>query len=251
MTLDYVGVIPAAGLASRLGPLGYPKELLPITYVPGEDGHLRPLPVIEASFRQLRTAGVERALVITSDRKPELMQYLGNGGGIGLDLAFLQQARPEGLAAAAALALSWTRGANACLLLPDTIVRPEIALKDARARFEAEHADLVLGVFPTDKPRELGPVRFDGQMRVIEVQDKPAQTDLANSWAMAIWGPRFAELLGSAVRQNPGQTLGGVFQQAVDAGLNVQAVWFAGGAFYDVGTPKGLAEALPQFLKGL
>jgi len=96
---DYVGVIPAAGLASRLGPLGYPKELLPITYVPGEGGHLRPLPVIEASFRQLREAGVSRSLVITSDRKPELMQYLGNGGGIGLDLAFLQQARAEGLAA--------------------------------------------------------------------------------------------------------------------------------------------------------
>lgn len=248
---DYVGVIPAAGLASRLGPLGYPKELLPITYVPGEGGHLRPLPVIEASFRQLADAGVGRALVITSDRKPELMQYLGNGGGIGLDLAFLQQARPDGLAAAVALALPWTNGANACLLLPDTIVRPGSALKEARALFELAKADLVLGVLPTAKPRELGPVRFDGQMRVIEVQDKPRETDLNNSWALAIWGPRFGELLAGAVKQNAGQTLGAVFQQAVDAGLNVCAVWFADGAFYDVGTPKGLAEALPQFLKGL
>ena len=248
---DYVGVIPAAGLASRLGPLGYPKELLPITYVPGEGGHLRPLPVIEASFRQLREAGVSRSLVITSDRKPELMQYLGNGGGIGLDLAFLQQARAEGLAAAVALALPWTQGANACLLLPDTIVRPEHALRDARALFESARADLVLGVLPTDKPEELGPVRFDGQMRVIEVQDKPAETELANSWALAVWGPAFAELLGGAVKRNPAQTLGAVFQQAVDAGLDVRAVWFEGGAFYDVGTPKGLAEALPQFLKGL
>ena len=68
--------------------------------------------------------------MITSDRKPELMQYLGNGGGIGLDLAFLQQARPDGLAAAVALALPWTHGANACLLLPDTIVRPENALRE-------------------------------------------------------------------------------------------------------------------------
>ena len=248
---DYVGVIPAAGLASRLGPLGYPKELLPITYVPGEGGHLRPLPVIEASFRQLRDAGVSRSLVITSDRKPELMQYLGNGGGIGLDLAFLQQARPEGLAAAVALALPWTQGANACLLLPDTIVRPEHALRDARALFESAHADLVLGVLPTDKPKELGPVRFDSQMRVIEVLDKPAETDLNNSWAMAVWGRHFSTLLADAVRQNPAQSLGAVFQQAVDHGLNVMAVWFPGGAFYDVGTPKGLAEALPQFLKGL
>lgn len=248
---DYVGVIPAAGLASRLGPLGYPKELLPITYVPGEGGHLRPLPVIEASFRQLREAGVGRALVITSDRKPELMQYLGNGGGIGLDLAFLQQTRAEGLAAAMALALPWTKGANTCLLLPDTIVRPEAALKQARALFESASADLVLCVLPTGKPKELGPVRFDADMRVTQVQDKPAETDLNNSWAMAIWSPRFAELLGSAVKAQPGQTLGAVFQQAVDAGLHVRAIWFADGAFYDVGTPKGLAEALPQFLRGL
>ena len=248
---DFIGVIPAAGLASRLGPLGYPKELLPITYVPGEGGHLRPLPVIEASFRQLSQAGVGRALVITSDRKPELMQYLGNGGGIGLDLAFLQQPQPQGLAAAVALALPWTGSANTCLLLPDTIVRPEVALKEARALFESAGADLVLCVLPTDKPKELGPVRFDTQMRVTEVQDKPAQTDLDNSWAMAIWSPRFGELLARAVKADPGQTLGAVFQQAVEAKLNVRAAWFAGGAFYDVGTPKGLAEALPQFLKGL
>ena len=248
---DYVGVIPAAGLASRLGPLGYPKELLPITYVAGEGGHLRPMPVIEASFRQLSEAGVGRALVITSDRKPELIQYLGNGGGIGLDLAFLQQVRADGLAAAVALALPWTRGANACLLLPDTIVRPQNALNEVRKMFELEKADLVLGVLPTDKPKELGPVRFDPQMRVVEVQDKPLQTDLNNSWAMAVWGPRFADLLAGAVKQNPVLALGGVFQQAVDAGLNVRAVWFADGAFYDVGTPKGLAQALPQFLKGL
>lgn len=248
---DYVGVIPAAGLASRLGPLGYPKELLPITYVPGDGGHLRPLPVIETSFRQLRHAGVGRALVITSDRKPELMQYLGNGGGIGLDLAFLQQTRADGLAAAMALASAWTRGANACLLLPDTIVRPEDALAKVRALFEAEKADLVLGVLPTEKPQELGPVRFDSAGRVSEVLDKPASTDLRNSWSMAIWGERFSHLLDAAVKENSSQTLGAIFQQAKDAGLKVLAAWFPDGAFYDVGTPKGLAEALPQFLKGL
>jgi glucose-1-phosphate thymidylyltransferase len=88
-------------------------------------------------------------------------------------------------------------------------------------------------------------------MRVIEVQDKPHHTDLNNSWAMAVWGPAFAELLAGTVKQNAGQALGAVFQQALDAGLNVQAAWFPDGAFYDVGTPKGLAEALPQFLKGL
>jgi glucose-1-phosphate thymidylyltransferase len=246
--MNYVGIIPAAGIASRLGPLGYPKELLPITYVQGEGGHLRPLPVIEASLRQLRTADITRAMVITSERKPELAQYLGGGGAIGLDIAYVQQTRAEGLAAAVALTAPWTSGSASCLLLPDTIVRPLDALKTMRAAFEARGADLVLGVFPTPKPKELGPVRFGADMRVTEVQDKPSETDLANSWGMAIWGTRFSDMIVAAA---PNANLGLLFHQAAQNGLAVIACWFPDGEFHDVGTPKGLAEALPALMKGL
>ncbi len=245
--MNFVGIIPAAGLASRLGPLGYPKELLPITYVQGEGGHLRPLPVIEASLRQLRTADVSRCMVVTSERKPELAQYLG-GGGIGLDIAYVQQSEAGGLAAAVALTLPWTKGAASCLLLPDTIVRPLDALKTLRQTFETRRADLVLGVFPTSKPTELGPVRFEADGRVTEVQDKPESTDLANSWGLAIWGDRFSERIAAAPRN---ANLGHLFHQAAQGGLNVIACWFGSGEFHDVGTPKGLAEALPVLMNGL
>lgn len=242
---DYVGVIPAAGIASRLALPGYPKELLPIAYV-AEGGAMRPMPVIEASLRQLAGAGVGRALVILSDRKPELMRYLG--GALGLDIAFLNQAQPEGLASAVALAAPWVRDANCCLLLPDTILRPADALATVRALFARDKADLALGVFPTAKPQELGPVRIGADGRVTEVQDKPASTDLGNSWALAVWGPRFTALLAGA---EPGQPLGALFQRAVETGMNVRAHWFEGGEFHDVGTPKGLTEALPLFADGL
>lgn len=246
--MNYVGIIPAAGLASRLGPLGYPKELLPITYVQGEGGHLRPLPVIEASLRQLRTADITRCMVITSERKPELAQYLGSGGAIGLDIAYVQQSKAEGLASAVALTAPWTRGSASCLLLPDTIVRPLDALKTMREAFEARGADLVLGVFPSERPKELGPVRFDTDGKVTEVQDKPAQTDLANSWGLAIWGDRFSQIIAAAP---PNANLGRLFHQAAQNGLNVIACWFEDGEFHDVGTPKGLAEALPVLMQGL
>lgn len=239
-------------MASRLGSLGYAKELLPITYVadtPG--GPLRPMAVIEASLRQLRTAGVDRTLVVISDRKPELVRYLGSGNDLGLDIAFVHQSRADGLAAACALATPWTQPGNACLLLPDTVVRPADALKTVRATFEAQSADLVLGVFPATRPLELGPVRFDADGRVTEVLDKPAATDLANSWALAVWGPRFSELLAQAVAENPAQTLGGLFHRAVGDGLKVLAAWFPDGQFHDVGTPQGLAEALPLLRDGL
>jgi glucose-1-phosphate thymidylyltransferase len=247
-----IGIIPAAGIASRLGPLGYPKELLPIAYVADESGGpLRPLPVIEASFRQLRDAGIDRCVVITSDRKTELVRYVGGGGAIGLDVAFLLQTRPDGLAAAVALAAPWTQGCNACLLLPDTIVRPADALRQVRTAFEAAQADLVLGVFPTARPQELGPVRFGADMRVIEVLDKPQATDLQNTWAMAIWGPRFTALLQARVSGGEAASLGEVFHDAIGAGLKVMAVWFPQGQFHDVGTPRGLTAALPLFTDGL
>jgi glucose-1-phosphate thymidylyltransferase len=245
-------VIPAAGMASRLGSLGYAKELLPITYVadtPG--GRLRPMAVIEASLRQLQKAGVGRTLVVISDRKPELVRYLGSGRDFGLDIAFVQQSQADGLAAACALATPWVRDGNACLLLPDTVVRPAEALKTVRATFKSAQADLVLGVFPTSRPLELGPVRFDADMRVTDVLDKPAATDLANSWAMAIWGPRFSDLLAKAVAENPSQTLGSLFHRAVGDGLKVLATWFPEGQFHDVGTPQGLAEALPLLRDGI
>lgn len=245
---SYVGIIPAAGVASRLGPLGYPKELLPITYVQGEGGLLRPLPVIEASLRQLRTAGINRCMVITSERKPELAQYLASGGGLGLDIAYVQQTKADGLAAAVTLTAPWTQDAASCLLLPDTIVRPLDALLTMRETFESRGADLVLGVFPTARAKELGPVRFGADGRIIEVQDKPADTDLANSWGLAIWGARFAQMLAAAPA---GANLGHLFHQAATDGLKTVACWFESGEFHDIGTPHGLAEALPVLVNGL
>jgi glucose-1-phosphate thymidylyltransferase len=246
--MNYLGVIPAAGLGSRIGPLEHAKELLPIAQVADETGALRPLPVIEASLRQIKTAGIDRCLVITSSSKPELATYLKGSGGLGLDIDFVEQQKPEGLAAAVALTLPASQGAATCLLLPDTIVRPPNALKAMRATFEERGADLVLGVFPTSKPKELGPVRFDGEMRVTEVQDKPAETDLGNTWGLAIWGPRFSKLLAAAPSN---ANLGRLFHHAATSDLNVFACWFEEGDFHDVGTPQGLAHARSVFAGGL
>ena len=160
----------------------------------------------------------------------------------------MQQSKAEGLAAAVALTTPWTRGSASCLLLPDTIVRPLDALKTMREAFETRSADLVLGVFPSERPKELGPVRFDADGKVTEVQDKPGQTDLANSWGLAIWGDRFSQMIAAAP---PNANLGRLFHQAAQSGLTVIACWFEDGEFHDVGTPKGLAEALPVLMKGL
>lgn len=222
------GILPAAGLGSRMAPLPHAKELLAVCGVP----------VIDFSLDQLRAAGVAACTAVVSDRKPELVRHLQAADGFSM--TFARQETPTGLAAAVALGLP--EAGMACLLLPDTLVRPADALKQVRAEFESSGADLVLGVFSTDRPCELGPVRLSADGRVTEVQDKPPQTDLANSWALAIWGPRFSRALRDAVACDATANMGLLFHAAT-ATMAVRGVWFAGGAFHDTGTPRGLRDA--------
>jgi glucose-1-phosphate thymidylyltransferase len=243
---EFVGILPAAGIASRLSPSRYVKELLPVTYLVDEDNRTSaPVPVIVLSLRALRAADVTRCVVTISERKPELLRYLGDGSDFGLSLAYVQQPSPTGLTSAIKLGFDWTRDCYSCLLLPDTVIYPRTAMRSVRKLVERESCDLALGVFPTDVPEQLGPVRFDSDGRVRQVLDKPAATDLRNTWAMAIWSPRFASLLDQVVSSGgEGKALGEVFNLAVLEGMDVRAVWFPDGAFVDIGTVKGLAKML-------
>jgi glucose-1-phosphate thymidylyltransferase len=222
------GIVPAAGLGTRMPHLPHAKELLCVS------GR----PVIDFSLDQLRLAGVDRCAAVVSSRKPELIRHLESTDGLAV--RFVYQDVPAGLAAAVALGLP--DDGTACLLLPDTVIRPGDALRRVRGAYEASGADLMLGVFPTARAHELGPVRLSADGEVIEVQDKPAQTDLANSWGMAMWGPRFSDLLRAAVARDPGANLGLLFHAATTT-LAVRGIWFADGAFHDTGTPDGLRAA--------
>jgi glucose-1-phosphate thymidylyltransferase len=229
---QWIGILPAAGLATRLGSPGLPKELLPVVFDELEGG-LRPVPVIEHTLQSMAEAGVERAYVVIAAHKLELVRVLG--AGQALPVAFVCQPDPVGLTDAVLCALRWCEDQTVCLALPDTWFEPTNAL--AALRPVLTGADLVLGVFPTEHPHELGPVRFDGQ-RVVEVLDKPVSTDLRNTWGIAAWTPRFSTLLREA---DPGP-IGYAFQQAVEAGLRVRAVWFPRGRFTDVGTARSLRD---------
>lgn len=236
-----VGVIPAGGLGTRLAPLGYPKELLPIVYADHGD-RAYPRPVILASIDQMARAGIAQCAIVIADWKLELVRVLGERQ-VDVALAYVVRAVPRGLADAVDAPYAWLADRDVALALPDTLVEPADALARIGAELAAHDADLVLGVFPTEHPEQLGPVRIGTGGRVAEVQDKPAHTDVRNTWGLAAWSPAFGALLHAAVAAEPTIILGHVFQRAVDAGLHVRAVELPGASFLDVGTPAGLAAA--------
>jgi len=241
-----VGVIPAGGLGTRLAPLGYPKELLPIVYA-GDDGRAVPRPVLLSSLDQMRAAKVEQCVIVIADWKLELVRVLGERQA-EISLAYVVRAVPRGLADAIDATHAWLADRDVCLALPDTLLEPADALDRVGAALVSTGADLVLGVFPTDHPELLGPVRVDAGGRVLAVQDKPASVDdtMRNTWGIAGWTPRFSALLHDIVAANPGVILGSVFQRAVAEGMDVRAVTFDDGSFIDVGTPEGLAAAFAR-----
>lgn len=249
MSLREIGLVPAAGAGTRLWPYRSAKELIPIGYAPSSTApdSIRPKAVSEYTLDLMRTAEVELCYLIVSDQKAEVMRHYGNGAEFGIHIAYLHQRKPAGLPKAIDSAYPWLRDSMIMLGLPDTIVYPQTAFADLKQRFYQDELDLILGVFPTDHPELLGPVRLNEQGQVLEVQDKPPQTDLRNAWAIVAWGPAFTDFLHDQLQAVPAdaqeEPIGKYFQAALENNLKVGGILFPEGTFVDIGTPKGMIQA--------
>src|SRR5439155_12834212 len=89
------GVIPAAGLGTRIQPLAFSKELLPVGT--RHDGQTeRPLAVCEYLLERMLTAGATRVCFVISPAKTDIMSYFG--GQIGnASICYAVQQNPNGL----------------------------------------------------------------------------------------------------------------------------------------------------------
>jgi len=246
---DIIGILPAAGIGSRLRLNCFPKELLPIGLrMTRSDGEVIPSLIIDHSLQAFAQASIKNCWVIISSSKTEIVRYLANGEEFDIHLAYLTQSQPRGLAHAVDQAFPWIRDKYVCLALPDTVFEPVSAVATLRKLATETRADLVLGLFPTTRPEQLGPVELGPDNRVITVLDKPVKTSIKNTWGISLWSPRFTRLLHEFLASESNGAseivLGNVFQMAVDQGLNVQGVFFEDGMYLDIGTPEGVASIL-------
>lgn len=246
---DFIFIIPAGGVASRLRPFQYPKELLPVVFAKAEDetGNFRPVVAIECTLAAMAAAGLRKGIIVTNSNKLEVQRYLGNGSDQGLSLIYAIQPAATGLPQAIDLVYDWTRDSNVCMAFPDTVFRPRMAIAEICEELRKTGADLVLGVFPTDHPEKLGPVSVRDDGTVVRVQDKPANSSVKNTWGIAAWRPSFSALLRESVSAwleagREGELpLGSIFENAIDVGMKVRAVQFKDGRYDDVGTPDGIS----------
>jgi glucose-1-phosphate thymidylyltransferase len=250
-----VGLLPAAGRGVRFGASGYIKELFPLLFTSDSDDRiLEPRPLCEMALRAIRAAGAERCLVLVSPEKTEVLRVLGAGAGVDLSLAYVVQAEPRGLPHVVRCARSWLGGADVVFAMPDTIVLPPEALRRVHEFRVKTDADLTLGVFPVEEPERFGPVEVAPDGTILRILDKPPHREVKTVWGVCAWSETFtrfcAEWDETAERERPGERVfSNAFEGARQAGLAVNACAFEGGVYLDIGTPRGLREALRSLIE--
>jgi glucose-1-phosphate thymidylyltransferase len=248
--VSLVGLVPAAGRAARLGELPWSKEILPVAV--GTVGHARFQTPAGRLLRQLALVGVSRAFVVLDENKWDIARCLGDGRGLGLDLAYLTIRRSPSTPATVDRAFEHVRQATVAFGFPDILLRPDDTFSGLLARLEATGADVVLGLFPADRPERVDMVELDDSGRVRRILVKPERTELDFAWLTAVWTPAFTTYLhdflarGSAAGPERELYVGDVLQAAADDGLHIAGVTFPDAAFRDVGTPDDLLRALRE-----
>lgn len=242
-----IGLVPAAGRAARLGALPCSKEIFPLGL--GAGGEVRP--ACAHLLDAFLDAGVGRAFVLLRKGKWDVPQLLGRGPGSREGTATLQLAYlaldptasvPETLDAA----YPFVRDARVALGFPDILFEPRDAFRGLLERQEESGADLVLGLFPADRPDKADMVELDDGGRVRRLVIKQPDVGLCYTWSVALWTPRFSRYLHEFVARHVGKEIhvGDVIQAAVDEGWDVEAVPHPEGTYLDVGTPEDLLRAL-------
>ncbi|WP_018478607.1 sugar phosphate nucleotidyltransferase [Pontibacter roseus] len=256
--MEIVGLIPAAGKATRLSPLPCSKELLPTGFEPHPNtGEPHPKPVSKYLLELMREAGARQVYLVLRKGKWDIPQYYGDGSQLGLHLAYLIMHRPYVTPFSADQAYTFIQGKQVVFGFPDILLSPPDALKRMLERLQQHQADVVLGVFPVEQPHKWDMVELGEDGTVEHIVAKPAVSNLRYGWALACWGPAFTEFMHEHLQKGEEQiittgrtielSMGAVMQAAIDNGLRVQSVCFDDGSALDTGTPEDLRKAIRSY----
>jgi len=232
------GIVPAAGQGSRMQPLAFSKELLPVGSR-SEGDRERPRAVSEYLVERLVLGGASKICFVISPGKSDILEYYG-GSVFSAHVFYAVQPRPAGLCDAVFQAAPLIEPDDYVLVgLPDTIWYPE----DALTRLGDDPVSFLC--FPVEHPQFFDAVVADEAGRVQEIQVK--QPDARSHW---VWGAfKLADRAFHDLHdlwREPGrgdEYIGTLINAWLARGGRASAV-HAGTAYVDVGTVRGYREAM-------
>ena len=161
------GIVLAGGTGSRLFPVtrAITKQLLPVY----------DKPMIYYPLSVLMLAGIREILIISSPRDLPLIEaLLGDGSEFGIQLAYAEQTKPEGIAQAFLIAERFLSGSPSALILGDNIFFGHGFTPTLEAASKLIDGALIFACSVKD-PHRFGIVGFDGSGKVISLEEKPTR----------------------------------------------------------------------------
>ncbi|MFM2042762.1 MAG: hypothetical protein RLY86_1338 [Pseudomonadota bacterium] len=236
------GIVPAAGSGTRIQPLAFSKELLPVgSRLDGETE--RPRAVSEYLLERMVLGGADKVCIVIGPGKSDILEYFGGQYGTA-SLAYVVQpqpdGRPHGLCDAIFRALPLIPAGEPVIVgLPDTVWFPDDALR------HLPDDGLSFLLFPVENPALFDAVITDRTGRVEEIRVKHADAGTPWIWgAFKMPGRVLAELHALwRARDRRDEYMGTLVNAWIAQGGRAMGVR-AGEAYVDVGTVHGYRAAM-------
>ncbi|WP_091735282.1 glucose-1-phosphate thymidylyltransferase RfbA [Phenylobacterium immobile] len=159
------GIILAGGAGTRLHPLtlATSKQLLPVY----------DKPMIYYPMSVLMLAGVREILLITTpEDQAGFKRLLGDGSQFGIELTYVVQPTPGGLAEAYILGEEFVGGQPSVMILGDNIFFGHDFRQILTSADERTTGATVFG-YPVHDPERYGVVDLDANKKAISIEEKP------------------------------------------------------------------------------
>ena len=166
-------LILAGGAGTRLRPITHTgaKQLVPVANKP----------ILFYGLEAMAEAGIVEVGVVVGDTAEEMRAAVGDGSRFGLNVTYIPQAAPLGLAHCVLIAREFLADDSFVMYLGDNLLREGVAdLVEGFEKLQGEAAAQILLARVPD-PQRFGVAELDPSGRVVRLVEKPAKppSDLA------------------------------------------------------------------------
>ena len=165
------GLILSGGKGKRLYPLTYTsaKQLIPVANKP----------VLFRVIEAIRDAGINDIGIVVGDTAAKIKEAVGRGGRWGVNITYIQQDAPLGLAHAVKISADFLGDDRFVMFLGDNVIEGGISPLIADFAHSDWNCQIVLT--RVDHPEQYGVAELDDEGRIFRLVEKPANppSDLA------------------------------------------------------------------------